>query len=178
MCVCAVVRRVLPQEADLLCVGAGWWWAVNVVETYSVSVVAPSPCSQILTLWLVVSLTELPLHVMGTLQMMPDCEGASQLLCTLSSRYARARSQPPNDAQQDIKNVSVTQANGATILQFTRLRVTGDSQDLPLDSPFFLLFAWNGPISGICTYGYHGFTTRVASSNMTTLPTAQQCPGE
>ena len=85
--------------------------------------------------------------------------------------------QPPNDAQQDIKNMSVTQANGVTTLQFTRLRVTGDSQDLPLDNPFFLLFAWNGPISGVCRFGYHR-NTRAASSDMTTLPTAQQCPGE
>ncbi len=143
----------------------------------------PSPCSPILTLWLVVSLTELPLHVMGMLQMMPDCVcrlrsgGSSQLLCTLSSRYATARSSPPNDAQQDIKDVIVTQSNNVTILHFTRLRVTGDSQDLPLDSPFFLLFAWNGPISGICMFGYHGGTTRAASSDMITLPTAQQCPG-
>ena len=143
----------------------------------------PSPCSPILTLWLVVSLTELPLHVMGMLQMMPACVcrlrsgGSSQLLCTLSSRYATARSSPPNDAQQDIKDVIVTQSNNVTILHFTRLRVTGDSQDLPLDSPFFLLFAWNGPISGICMFGYHGGTTRAASSDMITLPTAQQCPG-
>ena len=85
--------------------------------------------------------------------------------------------QPPNDTQQDIKDVSVTQANGVTTLQFTRLRVTGDSQDLPLDSPFFLLFAWNGPISGVCMFGYHR-NTRAASSDMITLPTAQQCPGE
>ena len=126
---------------------------------------------------------ELPLHVMGKLQIMPDCvcgvrsEGASQLLCTLFSRYATMYGRPPNDAQQDIKDMTVTQANGVTILQFTRLRVTGDSQDLPLDSPFFLLFAWNGPISGVCMYGYHGGTTREASSEMVTLPTAQQCPG-
>ena len=126
---------------------------------------------------------ELPLHVMGKLQIMPDCvcgvrsEGASQLLCTLFSRYATMYGRPPNDAQQDIKDMIVTQANGVTILQFTRLRVTGDSQDLPLDSPFFLLFAWNGPISGVCMYGYHGGTTRAASSDMITLPTAQQCPG-
>ena len=121
---------------------------------------------------------------MGKLQIMPDCEcrvrsgGASQLLCTLSSRYATAHSRPSKDAQQDIKDVSVTEANGVTTLQFTRLRVTGDSQDLPLDSPFFLLFAWNGLISGIEMIGYHGFTTRAASSEMITLPTAQQCPGE
>jgi len=41
--VCAVVRRVLPLEAGLLCVSAGWWWAVFVVETCSVSVVPPLP---------------------------------------------------------------------------------------------------------------------------------------
>ena len=144
----------------------------------------PSPCSPVLTLWLVVYLRELPLQLMGTLQMMPDCVcrvrsgGASQLLCTLFSRYATARSSPPKDAQQDIKDVSVTQANGVTTLQFTRLRVTGDNQDLPLDSPFFLLFAWNGPVRGVEMIGYHGFTTRAASSDMITLPTAQQCPGE
>ncbi len=143
----------------------------------------PSPCRPVLTLWLVVYLRELLLHVMGTLQMMPDCvcgvrSGcASQLLCTLFSRYATMYAQPPNDTQQDIKDVSVTQANGVTTLQFTRLRVTGDSQDLPLDSPFFLLFAWNGPISGVCMFGYHR-NTRAASSDMITLPTAQQCPGE
>ena len=43
MCVCAVVRCVLPLEADLLCVGAGWWWAVDVVETCTMSVVPPLP---------------------------------------------------------------------------------------------------------------------------------------
>ena len=42
-CVCAVVRRVLPLEADLLCVSASWQWAVDVVETCSVSVVPPLP---------------------------------------------------------------------------------------------------------------------------------------
>ena len=135
-----------------------------------------------------VYLRELPLQLMGALQTMQHCsvwsvcrvgsEGASQLLCTLSSRYATSRSRPAKDTQQDIKNVSVTHANGVTTLQFTRLRVTGDSQDLPLDSPFYFLFAWNGPISGVEMIGYHGFTTRAASSDLTTLPTAQQCPGE
>ena len=102
-------------------------------------------------------------------------EGASQLLCTLSSRYATTYAQPRKDVQQNITNVSVTQASGVTTLQFTRLRVTGDSVDLPLDSPFYLLFAWNGPIFGIEMIGYHG-STRAVSTDTITLPTAQQCP--
>ena len=105
-------------------------------------------------------------------------EGASQLLCTLFFRYATTYAQPVKDAQQDIKDVSVTHADGVTTLQFTRQRVTGDSQDLPLDSPFYFLFAWNGPISGVEMIGYHGFTTRAASTDLVTLPTAQECPGE
>lgn len=84
---------------------------------------------------------------------------------------------PGKDTQQDINAVAVTHGGGVTTLQFTRQRVTGDNQDLPLDSPFYLLFAWNGPISGVEMIGYHG-TTRAVSNDLVTLPTAQQCPGE
>ena len=101
----------------------------------------------------------------------------SQLLCTLSSRYATAHSIPGKDAQQDISDVAVTHAGGVTTLQFTRQRVTGDNQDLPLDSPFHLLFAWDGQISGVEVISYHG-PTRAASNDLITLPTAQQCPSE
>ena len=96
---------------------------------------------------------------------------------TPSSRYATAYAQPPKDPQQDITDVTVTQAGGVTTLQFTRKRVTGDTNDLALDSPFYLLFAWNGPVSGVEVIGYHG-ATRAVSPQLVTLPTSQQCQRE
>ena len=73
--------------------------------------------------------------------------------------------------------MTVTQAGGVTTLQFTRKRVTGDTNDLALDSPFYLLFAWNGPVSGVEMIGYHG-ATRAVSPQLVTLPTSQQCQRE
>lgn len=79
----------------------------------------------------------------------------------------------------NIKDVSVTHhTHGLTTLQFIRLWVIEDNQNLSLDIPFYLLFAWNGPISDVETIGYHGFTTCEASTDLITLPTAQHCPGE
>ena len=97
---------------------------------------------------------------------------------TPSSRYAIQQARPPKDPQQDITDVTVTQAGGVTTLQFTRKRVTGDTNDLALDSPFYLLFAWNGPVTGVEVIGYHGAATRAVSFETVTIPTAQQCTSE
>ena len=91
---------------------------------------------------------------------------------TPSSRYATTYAQPSKDAQQDITDVTVTQAGGVTTLRFTRKRVTGDTNDLALDSPFHFLFAWNGVVTGVEMIGYHGAATRIAS-DLFTFPTGE-----
>ena len=52
------------------------------------------------------------------------------------------------DASQDITDLSAWRANGLTHIEFTRPRVTPESndEDISLDQPVFFLHAWGGTV--------------------------------
>ena len=88
------------------------------------------------------------------------------------------RSGPPADASQDITFTTAYHENGVTNVIFTRERVTGDPDDVPLDQCVYFLYAWGGSFDASRqVIGYHG-TNREASSDLICLPSADICPRE
>lgn len=64
-----------------------------------------------------------------------------------------------------------------TTVGFQRQRVTGDSNDVPLDQCVYFLFAWGGVFSS-GQFQYHGNTRRgTIGDGMICLPAAEECTG-
>ena len=57
--------------------------------------------------------------------------------------WAVARAAPPTDASQDVTQHTATESGGQTIVEFNRPIDTGDMDDLSLDTPRFLLWAYH-----------------------------------
>ena len=60
-------------------------------------------------------------------------------------RYAEDQLEPSQDPVQNVDRAFASFVDGITIVQFSRNKITGDSnKDLTLNVCRFLLFAWNG----------------------------------
>ena len=58
-------------------------------------------------------------------------------------RFATARTNPSVDSSQDIEMTSAVESSGATVISFSRLFHTSDSDDLPINSSY-VLWAFGG----------------------------------
>ena len=94
----------------------------------------------------------------------------------LYCRFAVGRFQPATDASQDITNTAASHANGVTTMQFTRPRISSDTNDISLDVCRFLLYAWSGSANTVTqAIGYH-FANRGATAERVCFPSATDCP--
>ena len=92
-------------------------------------------------------------------------------------RYATTRSQPPCDLIQNVDNAMASFEDGVTTVSFSRLRDTGDENDISLNNCVYFLYAWGGAISDISTgqIQYHG-GTRFVSMSLECIPS--DCPNQ
>ena len=91
-------------------------------------------------------------------------------------RYATARVMPPRDPIQNIDNAMASFEDGVTTVSFSRLRDTGDENDISLNNCVYFLYAWGGAVSNINTgqIEYHGATRRFVSNSLECIPS--DCP--
>ena len=79
---------------------------------------------------------------------------------------------------QNVNNTSVSFVDGVTTVQFSRDKITGDSdRDLNLTVCRFLLFAWSGSAdidTGVIQY--HGNQNRAFSDTLICFPSSSVCP--
>ena len=79
---------------------------------------------------------------------------------------------------QSVDNIFASFVNGVTTVQFSRNKITGDSnKDLTLSVCRFLLFAWNGNVdinTGVIQY--HGHQNRAFSDTLICFPSLSLCP--
>ena len=74
--------------------------------------------------------------------------------------WAVARAAPATDAFQDVTLHTATEAGGQTIVEFSRPIDTGDVDDLSLDTPRFLLWAFHATNDSFITrHSNRGFTS-------------------
>ena len=94
----------------------------------------------------------------------------------LYHRFAAGRFPPAADASQDITNTAASHENGVTTIQFTRPRISSDTNDVSLDVCRFLLYAWSGSANTVTqAIGYH-FANRGATAERVCFPSATECP--
>ena len=79
---------------------------------------------------------------------------------------------------QNVDNVSALFVEGVTTVQFSRDKITGDSdRDLSLSVCRFLLFAWSGNANiDTRVIQYHGVQNRTFSDTLICFPTSSLCP--
>ena len=86
--------------------------------------------------------------------------------------------EPPQDPMQNVDNPSASFVNGITTVQFSRDKITGDSdRDLTLSVCRFLLFAWSGNTdidTGVIQY--HRIQNRAFSDILICFPSPSLCP--
>ena len=86
--------------------------------------------------------------------------------------------EPPRDPIQNVDNFSASFMEGVTIVQFSRDKITGDSdRDLTLSVCRFLLYAWSGNAdidTGVIQY--HGNQNRISSDTLICFPSSSLCP--
>ena len=94
------------------------------------------------------------------------------------TRYADSQEQPPRDPIQNVDNTSASFERGVTTVQFSRDKITGDSdRDLTLSVCRFLLYAWSGNAdidTGVIQY--HGIQNRAVSETLICFPSPSLCP--
>ena len=101
-------------------------------------------------------------------------QGICVNICTC--RFAAGRFPPETDASQDITNTAASHTTGVTTIQFTRPRVSSDTNDISLDVCRFLLYAWSGSANTVTqAIGYH-FANRGATGERVCFPSATDCP--
>ena len=85
--------------------------------------------------------------------------------------------QPPIDPIQDIFNASASFEDGVTTVMFSRLKDTGDVNDISLSNCVFFLHAWGGGVTNFTSreISYHGVSRRFISNSLICLPTTF-CP--
>ena len=84
---------------------------------------------------------------------------------------------PTVDESRDITSAFAYHENGATIVVFSRERVTNDSNDVPLDQCVYFLYAWGGTVD-VNTQVIQQHMYREASRDMICLPSSFDCPSE
>ena len=93
-------------------------------------------------------------------------------------RYAKNRIEPPQDSVQNIDSTSASFVDGVTTVQFSRDKITNDSdKDLSLSMCHFLLFAWSGNAnisSGVIQF--HGSQNQAISDTLVCFPSPSLCP--
>ena len=91
-------------------------------------------------------------------------------------RYATARVMPPRDPIQNVDNAMASFEDGVTTVSFSRLRDTGDKDDISLNNCVHFLYAWGGAVSNINAgqIEYHGATRRFVSDSLECIPS--DCP--
>lgn len=95
----------------------------------------------------------------------------------LLNRFATIRSEPAIDTNSHISQATAFVSDGDMVIQFTRPRDSGDSDDVALDQCRFLLYAFGGTFTiSTNTAGYHGATNRGPSSAVVCFPDDTVCP--
>ena len=96
-------------------------------------------------------------------------------------RFAFARTNPSVDDSQDIEMTSAGESDGTTVISFSRLFHTSDSDDLPLNSAY-VLWAFGGVEANFdpdssSSISQHAFSNRGALMNL--LPSSPSlCVGK
>ena len=82
--------------------------------------------------------------------------------------------QPPRDSIQNVDNASASFEDGVTTVMFSRLRDTGDEDDLSLSNCVYFLYAWGGGVTNISSgeISYHGAFRRNISNTLICIPTS------
>ena len=95
-----------------------------------------------------------------------------------SYRYAADRAQPPRDAIQNINSGSASFVNGITTVEFSRNKVTNDSEDdLSLNVCRYLLYAWSGDANiNTGVIQFHGTQNQGVSETLLCFPSSSLCP--
>ena len=79
---------------------------------------------------------------------------------------------------QNVDNPSASFVDGVTAIQFSRDKVTGDSEDdLSLSVCRYLLYAWSGNVNietGVIQF--HGSQNQTVSETLLCFPTPSLCP--
>lgn len=93
-------------------------------------------------------------------------------------RYAVARAQPLQDTIQNIDDASASFIDGNTIVEFSREKVTNDTdQDITIDVCRYVLFAWGDSVNfGTQEIQYHGTNRRNVSETLICFPSEILCP--
>lgn len=83
---------------------------------------------------------------------------------------------PPRDSIQNVDNSSTSFEDGVMTVRFSRLRDTGDENDISLNDCVHFLYAWGGAVFNFNSgeVGYHFWTRRFPSESLECIPSA--CP--
>ena len=79
---------------------------------------------------------------------------------------------PHRDSIQNVDNAMASFEDGVTTVRFSRLRDTGDENDISLNNCVNFLYAWGGAVSNINTgqIEYHSATRRFVSDSLECIP--------
>ena len=96
----------------------------------------------------------------------------------VSYRYATDRAQPPRDVIQNVNDGSASFVDGITTVEFSRDKVTGDSEDdLSLNVCRYLLYAWSGDANiNTGVIQFHGTQNQGVSDTLLCFPSSSLCP--
>ena len=83
---------------------------------------------------------------------------------------------PPRDSIQNVDNSSTSFEDGVMSVRFSRLRDTGDENDISLNDCVHFLYAWGGAVFNFNSgeVGYHFGTRRFLSESLECIPST--CP--
>ena len=89
------------------------------------------------------------------------------IVCCRFAFVTELTTPPPRDTIQNVENKFASFKDGVTTVRFSRLRDTGDVNDVSLSDCIFFLYAWGGYVSNITTgeIAYHGLNRRFVSDS-------------